>query len=105
MTRLVAAFHILGLAGEIDLCGRWVKLQGEHCWVYVAEPTWRGGYLTWCDDPQEWAVESARPVATRPTPTLVVHSVRFCRFQHRLHGVMLHDMRTCLCRNMPTRMG
>jgi hypothetical protein len=57
MTRLVAALHILGLAGEIDLCGRWVKLQGERCWVYVAEPTWRGGYLTWCDDPQERAVE------------------------------------------------
>jgi hypothetical protein len=58
MTRLVAALHLLGLAGEIDLCGRWVKLQGEPCTVYVVQAAWGDGYVTWCEDDQARVAES-----------------------------------------------
>jgi hypothetical protein len=60
MTRLVAALYALRLDGEISLAGRWVKLQGEQCAVYVAEARWGGSYYTWCDDPQTRAVECYR---------------------------------------------
>ncbi len=49
MTQLVAALHTLGLDGEIALSGHWVKLHGERCSVYVAEPTRGSRYFTWCD--------------------------------------------------------
>ncbi len=49
MTQLVAALHALGLDGEIALSGHWLKLHGERCCVYVAEPTRGGRYFTWCD--------------------------------------------------------
>jgi len=45
---------------EITLGGRWAKLQGERCQVYVVEAAARGGYFTWCDDPAERAVEFYR---------------------------------------------
>ncbi len=37
MTQLVRAMQELGLEGKVELSGRWVKLQGEWCVVYVAE--------------------------------------------------------------------
>ena len=51
MTRLVAALQALGLEGEVALAGRWVKLRGERCAVYVAEATFGSGYYTWGEDP------------------------------------------------------
>ncbi len=57
MTRLVEALRSLELDGEIALGGRWVKLQGAHCPVYVVEAAWGAGYYTWCDDPEERAVQ------------------------------------------------
>ncbi len=64
MTRLTDALHGLGLEGEESLGGRWVKLRGERCAVYVIEAAWGMGYYTWCDDPHARAVEFYRdPVA------------------------------------------
>ena len=57
MTRLVEAVRALGLEGEITLAGRWLRLQGERHAVYVAEAPWNGGFYTWCDHPDERAVE------------------------------------------------
>ena len=57
MARLVEALHALGLQGEVELSGRWVKLDGERCPVYVVEGAWGAGYYTWCDDPQDRSVE------------------------------------------------
>lgn len=57
MTRLEDALQALNLEGEIALSGRWVKVQGECCMVYVVEAAWGGGFYTWCDDPQERAAE------------------------------------------------
>ena len=55
MTRLVEALDALHLEGELSLADRWVKLQGQRCWVYVAAA--KGGrYFTWCDDVQECAI-------------------------------------------------
>lgn len=58
MTRLVEALQALGLYGEIDLAGRWVKLQGEQCAVYVVEAAWGDGYFTWCEDDKARVVQS-----------------------------------------------
>ena len=60
MTRLVEALRLLSLPGEADLGGRWVKLQGERGAVYVVEAAWGHGYYTWCDVPEERAVERYR---------------------------------------------
>ncbi|MBA3944239.1 MAG: hypothetical protein H0X37_06700 [Herpetosiphonaceae bacterium] len=57
MTRLVEALHALGLEGEAELEDRWVKIQGQQCWVYIAEAAWGGGYYTWCEDPESRTVE------------------------------------------------
>jgi hypothetical protein len=57
---LVAALHALDLEGEVSLAGRWVKLRGERCAVYVVEGSDHGGYYTWCDDPQERVVQAYR---------------------------------------------
>ena len=51
MTRLVEALLSSGIDGEIALGGRWVKLQGVRCAVYVVEAAWGAGYYTWCGDP------------------------------------------------------
>jgi hypothetical protein len=60
MTRLLDALRTLGLEGEVALAGRWVKLRGERRTVYVAEAAWGSGYYTWCDDPEERAIELYR---------------------------------------------
>ena len=52
MTSLVEALQALGVQGEIMLSGRWVKIRGERCSVYIAEITWNELYCMWCDDPQ-----------------------------------------------------
>lgn len=57
MTRLTEALQALGLDGEITLSGRWLKLRGGRCSVYVAEAAWDAGYYTWCDDRKERTVE------------------------------------------------
>ena len=57
MTRLTEALQTLGLEGEINLSGRWVRIQGGRFPVYVAEADWNGGYYSWCDDREERAVE------------------------------------------------
>ena len=57
MTRLVEALLSSGIDGEIALGGRWVKLQGVRCAVYVVEAAWGAGYYTWCDDPEERTVQ------------------------------------------------
>jgi hypothetical protein len=57
MTRLVAALRALEQEGEIALAGRWVTLRGERCAIYVVEAAWSSGYYTWCDDPEERAVQ------------------------------------------------
>ncbi len=55
MTQLVEALDALHLEGELSHADRWVKLQGQRCWVYVAAAK-GGGYFTWCDDVQERAI-------------------------------------------------
>jgi hypothetical protein len=57
MTRLMEALQRLGVEGEINLSGRWVKVQGGRFPVYVAEAAWNAGYYTWCDDSEERVVE------------------------------------------------
>ena len=57
MTRLVQALLALNLYAEIDLAGRWVKLQGEQCAVYVVVAAWGNGYVTWCEDGQARGAE------------------------------------------------
>jgi hypothetical protein len=57
MTLLTEALETLGLEAEITLAGRWAKLQGERCAVYVTEAPWAGGFFSWCDDPLERGVE------------------------------------------------
>ncbi len=57
---LLEALHTLGLRGQIDPSGRWVRLQGERCGVYVYEVAWDGGYYTWCEEPGERTVEFYR---------------------------------------------
>ena len=57
MTRLTEALQRLGVEGEINLSGRWVKVQGGRFPVYVAEAAWNAGYYTWCDDSEERVVE------------------------------------------------
>ncbi|MEO7908077.1 MAG: hypothetical protein ABIV47_00370 [Roseiflexaceae bacterium] len=51
MAHLVDALDTLGLNGEIALSGRWVKIQGEQCAIYLVESVWGTSYLTWCDAP------------------------------------------------------
>ncbi len=57
MTRLIEALQALDLEGEITHSGRWLKLRGGRCSVYVAEAAWEAGYYTWCDDQNERSVE------------------------------------------------
>lgn len=57
MTRLTETLRALELPGEISLSGRWVKLAGERCAVYITEAPWGAGYYSWCDDPRERAVK------------------------------------------------
>ena len=57
MTRLLEALEALGLEGEVIHSGRWLKLPGERCPVYVVEAAWGAGYYTWCGAPEERSVE------------------------------------------------
>ncbi len=45
----------LGLNGALSHGGRWLTLSGDRVRVFVVESP-RGGYFTWCDDPDERAV-------------------------------------------------
>ncbi len=56
MTALVNALRALGLQAEVSLAGRWLRLDGERCAVFVVEAA-RGGYYTWCQDPAGGAVQ------------------------------------------------
>ncbi len=58
VTQLLRVLETLGLEGEIALSGRWVKLRGERCSVYVVESTDESVYYTWCGCPEDRVVES-----------------------------------------------
>jgi len=60
MTPLVQALLALNLYAEIDLCGRWVKLQGAQCAVYVAVAAWSDGYVTWSEEGEACVAERYR---------------------------------------------
>ncbi|MDP9368623.1 MAG: hypothetical protein M3Q03_10175 [Chloroflexota bacterium] len=56
MTRLVDAMRALGLDGEIDDEGRWIRLLGERGVVHVLTTPEDDAYYVWCDDPDEQVV-------------------------------------------------
>lgn len=68
VTRLVEALRALRLDGEVSASGRWVRLMGERCAVYVAEGSRESGYYTWCDD------ASARSVEVYPNATSAIEA-------------------------------
>jgi hypothetical protein len=55
--RLVDALRELGLDAEMAMAGRWARIDGEHCSVYVVEMSRKRGFFTWCDDPDERTIE------------------------------------------------
>lgn len=55
--RLVDALRELRLEAEMAMEGRWVRIQGKRCSVYVVEMARQRGFFTWCDDPDERAIE------------------------------------------------
>ena len=57
MTRLSDALHMLGLAAEVELEGRWVKIDGDQGAVFVIEAAWGNGFYVWCAIPEERGVE------------------------------------------------
>jgi hypothetical protein len=57
-TRLTEALRALGLDAEIEMSGRWAKLRGERCPVYVIEAASSTRYYSWCECPRERSVES-----------------------------------------------
>lgn len=57
MSQLRTALHELGIVAEIELGGRWVRLQGDRGAVYVIEGVWGGDFFTWCDIPEERSIE------------------------------------------------
>lgn len=59
MTELVDALLALGLPSEISLAGRWARLEGGHCAIFVVAAS-RGGYYTWCDDPAARSIQFHR---------------------------------------------
>lgn len=59
-TQLSDVLSELRLDAELDLDGRWARLHGELCEVFVAELKWGRGYITWCDHPAERTVEFYR---------------------------------------------
>ncbi len=60
MTRLAEALQALGLEGEVDLAGRWVKVGEDRCPVYVYEAARGGGYYAWCGCPEARTVQFYR---------------------------------------------
>ncbi len=59
-TQLSDALSELRLDAKLDLGGRWSRLRGECCDVFVAELNCGHGYITWCDHPAERSVEFYR---------------------------------------------
>ena len=55
--RLLDALQELQLDAEMAMDDRWVRIQGERCSVYVVEMARHRGFFTWCDDPDERAIE------------------------------------------------
>lgn len=53
---LVDTLRQMGLDAEVAMDGKWVQIKGERCSVYVVELSRKGGFFTWCDDPDERAV-------------------------------------------------
>lgn len=51
------AIRELNLDAQLDLEGRWARLRGRCCDVFVVELDWGRGHGTWCDHPLERAVE------------------------------------------------
>ncbi|MGI8587980.1 MAG: hypothetical protein ACR2M0_09885 [Chloroflexia bacterium] len=68
MTRLEEVLSAMGLQGEWSLGGRWLKIEGECCPVYVVESAWGAQYYTWCDTP------AARAVETYPDPAEAIRA-------------------------------
>jgi hypothetical protein len=57
MTRLVDALELLGLTAEVELQGRWVRLAGDRGTIFVTASAWGDSYYTWCDIPDQRAVQ------------------------------------------------
>jgi hypothetical protein len=55
--RLVDALDELELDAELVMEGRWARIRGERCPVYVIEMSRHRGFFTWCDDPDERSLE------------------------------------------------
>lgn len=54
---LIDALDRLGLHAEILMNGRWARIEGERCPIYVVEMSRHRGFFTWCDDADERSVE------------------------------------------------
>lgn len=57
---LVDVLNDLDIDADIDLEGRWVRIRGANCAVYIAELPWDRGLYMWCDHPAERAVQFYR---------------------------------------------
>lgn len=57
MTRLVDALQLLGLTAVVELEGRWIRLAGDRGAVFITASAWGDSYYTWCDLPDERAVQ------------------------------------------------
>lgn len=57
--RLYEAIAHLGVQGELSASGRWLRLQGAHCDVFVVEAP-GSHYFVWCDHPAERSVQRFR---------------------------------------------
>jgi hypothetical protein len=57
VTQLVDALQLLGLGAEVEMEGRWVRLTGDRGAVFVTASAWGESYYTWCDLPDERAVQ------------------------------------------------
>ena len=57
MTRLVEALDSLGLAAEVELNGRWIRITGDRGTVFVTSSAWGDSYYTWCDIPDQRTVQ------------------------------------------------
>jgi hypothetical protein len=57
MEHLAEALQALGIAAEVSLSGRWARIQREQCLLYIVEALSGTRYYTWCDHPQERAVQ------------------------------------------------
>jgi hypothetical protein len=60
MTHLVETIARLKLDGKVELGGRWVRLEGEHCPVYIVEDPFGASYFVWCGAPCDRTVKRYR---------------------------------------------